>query len=177
MSMFDTVVIGTVLLAAISLIVVQLRTGVPAMPSSRAERNAATILLARAGLARNARVYELGCGWGGFAVALAKALPDQRIIGVELSPLPYLVSRLRALWVPNLSVRWGNFLALDLSAADAVACYLMIAPMPTLAAKLDRELRPGTLVCTVMFWFRDRTPVLTTQLPGTAVALYEWRQS
>src|SRR5262249_29429388 len=49
-------------------------------------------------------VYELGSGWGGLAFALARQYPNCRIIGVENSPIPFLISRVRLAWKrqPNL---------------------------------------------------------------------------
>jgi cyclopropane fatty-acyl-phospholipid synthase-like methyltransferase len=169
-------------LAAVALLVVgsvvwtYMRTGVPPVPARAAEARDVVALLAEGGVATDARIYELGCGWGTLAIAIARAYPRCCVIGIERSWLPWLVSALRARRVPNLAVRRADFFREDLSRADAVVSYLMIRPMAPLAEKLDRELRPGTPVVALTFWFRDRRPVDTRSgrgLRGDA-ALYRW---
>ena len=41
-------------------------------------------------------IYELGSAWGGPALALSRIHPEARIVGVELSPLPWLWACARA---------------------------------------------------------------------------------
>jgi len=162
--------------AVASILFYYLRTGAPPVPARPTEIADVIALLREAALPDGARVYELGCGWGSLAVGLARAFPGLSIVGIELSPLPYLVSRLRALRHPNLGVRLADFLRSPLNDADAATCYLMIGPMPRLATWLDQQLRPGTPVVTLTFWFRERTPVATRGGPGLRgdAALYRW---
>jgi len=164
-------------LGALVTIGFQLRTGVAPVPAGRAERADVVALMRRAGLAGAPRIYELGSGWGDLALSLARAFPEAQVVGVELSPLPWAVARLRARGQPNLEIRRGDLFALDLRDADAVTCHLMMRPMGRLAEKLDRQLRPGTPVAALSFWFRGRAPAATLQsslgLRG-AVALYRW---
>ncbi len=160
-------------LAALTL-AVQFYTGVPPFPSTRGEKEAVCHFLKGEG-----SIYELGCGWGGLAVALAREFPERRVVGIELSPLPALVSWIRALFIANLHVRWGNFFATDLTDAGGVVCYLMMGPMPRLADKLDSELKAKTPVVAVAFHFRDRKPIqetITNGLMPGGVALYQWEK-
>jgi len=159
-----------------SLLVFQAITGVPPMSSSSGEAADVVSLLKQAGLPDRAIVYELGCGWGSLVMALARAFPDARIEGIEMSPLPYWVARWRTRKMPNVHLRRGNFYALDLRDAQAVTAYLMIKPMPRLADFLDRKLTPGTLVVSLTFWFRGREVAATRDGPGLrgAAALYYW---
>lgn len=110
-------------------------------------------------------------------LALAKAFPTAHIRGVELSPLPYWIARLRTRKMPNVSIHWGNVYQQDLRDADAVACYLMIKSMPKISRLLDEALRPGTPVISLTFWFRNRETTAFRNGPGIrgAVALYFWR--
>jgi SAM-dependent methyltransferase len=160
----------------LSLIVYQVLTGVPPMSSSRAEGADVVALLKLAELAPGAIVYDLGCGWGGLAATLARAFPEAQIRGIELSPFPYGVARLRTRRLPNVALRRANFLKCDISDAGAVTCYLMIKPMPKLAARLDRMLADGTPVVALTFWFRDRQVSAQRSGPGLrgAAALYVW---
>lgn len=152
-------------------------TGVPAHSSTCAEAHDVIALLQQHGrLKPDAVIYELGCGWGGLILALAKAFPHARIYGVELSPLPYWVARWRTRRLRNVHLRRGNFYHTDISDADAVTCYLMIKPMPRLATWLDEKLRPGTPVVALTFWFRQREVAASLAGPGLrgAAALYRW---
>jgi len=159
-----------------SILVVQGLTGTPPQSSSAAEAADVVALLKQADLPAGAVVYELGSGWGSLAIALARAFPGARIRGIEMSPLPYWVSRLRARGLPNVALYQGNFYDHDLSDAQAVTCYLMIKPMPKLAARLDQVLAPGTPVVSLSFWFRDRVVSASLQRSGLlgAAALYRW---
>jgi cyclopropane fatty-acyl-phospholipid synthase-like methyltransferase len=133
-------------------------------------------LLKQANLKEQAIVYELGCGWGMLVVALARAFPHARIRGIEMSPLPYWVARLRTRNMPNVVLRRGDFYDADLRDADAVTCYLMTQRMPKLASFLDRTLKPGTAVVALTFWFRGRrvAAVRNGSRPGGEAALYFW---
>ncbi len=165
-----------VLALGVSLLVFQGITGVPPMSSSASEAADVVSLLKQAGLAEQAIVYDLGCGWGSLVIALARAFPDARIRGIEMSPLPYWVARFRTRKMSNVFLQRGNFYALDLRDASAVTCYLMIKPMPKLADFLDRMLKPGTPVVSLTFWFRGREVAARHDGPGLrgAAALYYW---
>jgi hypothetical protein len=159
-----------------SVLAYQFVTGVPPMPAKAGEAADAIALLRQAGLPERPIIYELGCGWGSLVIALAKAFPHARIRGIELSPLPYWVARFRTRNMSNVSLTRGNFYTCDLKDAHAVTCYLMIKPMPKLAAFFDRTLAPRTAVVSVMFQFRDRRAAAARDGDGLRgkVALYFW---
>jgi pimeloyl-ACP methyl ester carboxylesterase len=160
----------------LSIPIIQAITGVPPQSSNSVEAADVVALLKQAGLAKQAIVYELGSGWGSLVVALARAFPEARIEGIELSPVPYWVSRIRTRNLPNVRLRRANFYDCDLTDAQAVTCYLMIKPMPKLAGFLDRMLAPGTPVVALSFWFRDREAAARRESSGPlgAAALYYW---
>lgn len=160
----------------LSLLIFQIITGVPPMSSSASEAADVVALLKQASLPKQAIVYELGSGWGSLVIALARAFPDAQIRGIETSPLPYWVARFRTRKMPNVFLQRRNFHECDLQDAHAVTCYLMIKPMPKLAALLDRMLKPGTPVVSLTFWFRERQVAAVREGPGLrgAAALYFW---
>ncbi|MDX2015654.1 MAG: methyltransferase [Myxococcaceae bacterium] len=138
-------VLGVIALTAASIIIGSLRLGISPMPSSAVARRA---MLSLVPAEVTGEVHELGCGWGGLALALARTAPRARVIAWEASLVPYLVSSLRARGVPNLEVRHGDFLRADLSRADVLVCYLFTGGMRALSDKLVRE-RPGAALCVV----------------------------
>ncbi len=98
-------------------------------------------------------VYELGSGWGTLAFALARALPGHAVIGIERSPVPWLVAVCRQLIRPagNLTLVQGDFLTRPLDDAALVVCYLQPGAMERLRPKLEAELTAGSLVLTHTF--------------------------
>lgn len=163
--------------AGLSILLFAFLTGVPPMPSDRAAR-AAMLALAAAEPAR--RIYELGSGWGGLAFALARRFPEAEVVAYERSPVPWAVSRLRqTIERPaNLSIRFGDFLAADLSDGDLFVCYLMPGPMRRLAPKLAGAMRPGTRLISKAFaldaWVPEQV-VVVAEAADAPVYLYRRR--
>ena len=174
--LLSTFIVISVFVLCLSLLLFQFITGVPPMSSSRAEAAGVVALLREAQLPERPVIYELGSGWGSLVCALARAFPQAQIRGVELSPLPYWVARWRTRKLNNVRLQRANFYKVDLHDANAVTCYLMIKPMPALAAHLDQSLKPGTPVVALTFWFRQRQVALSQQNAAVrgGVALYFW---
>lgn len=152
-----------------------LALGISPMPTSRAVRRAMLDMLPER---LEGEVLELGSGWGGLAFALATKFPDNRVRAFELSPLPWLVSRLRLMVLPkpNLTICRRNFLAAPLGQAGLVTCYLFPGGMKALKPKMETELKPGTLVLSNTFhipgWAAQREEAVA-DLHGTRVLLYQ----
>jgi hypothetical protein len=179
MVVHDVLQIAALLIAStlcLSILLFQFVTGVPPLSSNVRESADVIALLKKADLAEGAVVYDLGSGWGSLVIALAQAFPADQIRGIEISPLPYWVSRFRTRNMPNVVLRRGNFFDCDLADAQAVTCYLMIKPMLRIAELLDRSLRSGTPVVSLCFWFRDREIAASSTSAGLlgAAALYYW---
>ena len=164
-------VVAVVLLLGLSVLAFQGITGVPPMSSSSLEGADVVELLRQAGISERAVIYELGCGWGALVVAMARAFPEARIRGVELSPLPYWVSRMRTRNLHNVHLHRGNFYECDVQDANAVTCYLYTQPMIKLAEFLDTKLQPGTPVVSLSFSFRDRAVSAVRQTAGPLAGL------
>lgn len=176
--LFSILLLISLIAIVLSLLVYQLVTGVPPMAASSGEAADVVSLLQEAGLPDRPIIYELGCGWGTLVLALARAFPQARIRGIELSPLPYWVARWRTRDFCNVELQRTNFYKLDLHDADGITCYLMMKPMPKVAELLDRTLKSGTPVVSLAFWFRGRKVAAKRKrqrrgMPGEA-ALYYW---
>ncbi len=108
----------------------------------------------RAGL----RFVDLGCGFGGPVAHLARARPDSVFVGVEASPLTWLVAWLRCLPMTNAHIRLGSLWHTDLADFEVVYAFLSPVPMPALWAKVRRELRPGSRFISHSFEVPGATP-------------------
>ena len=174
MTAFEAIALAAALAAVAMVGGFTLLTGVPPLPTSPVVRRT---LLAMLPAEVPGPIAELGSGWGGLARALASRYPDRRVVGYELSPLPYLVARARQALRPraNLECRRADFMAADLSGFGLVVCYLLPARMAELEGKLERELAAGALVASNFFalpHWRPRETRTASDLWSSPVYLY-----
>jgi hypothetical protein len=148
------------------------RTQVPYYPSGRRVWDAVARLLPTE---RPVRAIDIGSGLGGLVLDLARRRPDGQFDGIELAPLPWLISALRA----TLSASGARFLRgdyddLDFAAYDAVFAYLSPAAMSALYRKAAREMRPGSMLISYEFLITERAPDLDIVPTGRGPSLYVW---
>ncbi|RJG01212.1 class I SAM-dependent methyltransferase [Noviherbaspirillum sedimenti] len=149
------------------------RTQVPYYPSTKAVWQAVAGLLPPH---RPLRCIDIGSGFGGLVLHLAAMRPDSLIAGIELAPLPWLVSRLRArLQHSRARFMRGDYLDLDFADYDVVFAYLSPAAMPALWEKAHSEMRPGTLLLSHEFAIPGRAADLVVAPRRNAPVLYGWR--
>jgi len=123
------------------------RTQVPLFLTARQVRaHLGTLLDAE----RSMRFIDLGCGLGTVIATLKRLRPECKFDGVELAPLPFLVSRVVA-GRAGCHVERRDLMAVDLSGYDVVYAFLSPAPMPALWEKARREMRPGSLFVSLGF--------------------------
>lgn len=148
------------------------RTQVPYYPSSRRVWEAVAGLLPAKG---PVRVIDIGSGLGGLVLDLACRSPAIEALGVELAPLPWLASRLRAR-LERSRARFirGDYNALNFGEFDLVFAYLSPAAMPALWRKAAREMRPGSLLLSYEFNIDDRSPDRIVYPTEGGPALYIW---
>lgn len=146
------------------------RTRVPYYPSGRAAWDAFAAALPAG---RPLRVVDIGSGLGGFTLDLARRHPGWTVTGVELAPLPWLVSRLRAVGTGARFVR-GDYARLRFSDYDAIFAYLSPAAMPALWEKASREMRPGSLLASYEFPIPGHPPTRTVIVNPGGERLYIW---
>lgn len=119
-------------------------------------------------------LYELGSGWGGLADLIAKGLPKATVHGFEISPVPYLVSKLKCR--KNLRFYKRDVLKMDLSAADVIVVYLTPWHLKQLVPKMRAEMKKGTLVVASGFALPDMEPQKTIFVKGALEkAIYVYR--
>lgn len=142
------VLIGLLILEAYNLIV---HKGIPNIRTAPAIRNKMIELLKEDMAKRKLATYtivDLGSGNGKLSRAIAKAIPEARVIGVEITPHSVRWSnyRKRIEKIPNLEYRRMNCLDYDLSEPDAVVMYLLPHLTHKLGPKLLKEAKPDIVV-------------------------------
>jgi hypothetical protein len=147
------------------------RTQVPFYPSSPSVWNAVAQLLPQ----RPVRLIDIGSGLGGLVLALARKRPDSAFFGIELAPLPWLFSCLRAR-LARSTARFmrGDYERLDFSGYDVVFAYLSPAAMEALWCKAQREMRRGTMLISYEFLINARAPDQVIAVVPSAALLYVW---
>ena len=129
------------------------RTRVPLYLSGPRVWQAVLKLLPPAQSDRRLCVIDLGSGLGGLQLALAAQRDDADFHGVELAPLPLLISKLRIALrhQRNCSVQWGSYWPVDLAHYDVVFAFLSPVPMSALWQKARSEMRTGSLFISSSF--------------------------
>lgn len=148
------------------------RTQVPYYPSGPRVWDEVERLLPQG---RALRVIDIGSGLGGLVLQLARRRPESRIEGIELAPLPWLASRVRAR-LAGSTARFlrGDYERLDFGAYDAVFAYLSPAAMSALWRKAAAEMRPGSMLLSYEFGIEGQAPDLVIAPRGRGPALYVW---
>ena len=134
------------------------RTRVPLYLSNAETWRAIEALLPATDAARPLRFIDLGCGLGGLLAHLAARRPCDRFVGVELAPLPALISAVRLARHPNCSVQWRSLWKVELAEFDVAFAFLSPVPMTALWQKALAEMRPGTLFISSSFGVPGQTP-------------------
>ena len=89
---------------------------------------------------------DLGCGFGTMLAVLAKQFPNGNFVGIELGILPYLLTKLRSLFHPNLKAIFGDFWKLDFAQYDFVYAFLAPPPMAAIEELVLPKLGPNSLL-------------------------------
>jgi SAM-dependent methyltransferase len=148
------------------------RTQVPYYPSGKTAWQAVAEQLPQG---RAVSVVDIGSGLGGLVLDLARRRPELRATGIELAPLPWLASWLRAR-LANSRARFirGDYESLDFADYDAVFAYLSPAAMTALWRKARREMRPGSMLMSYEFAIQGAPPTVSLHLHDTGRTLYIW---
>ncbi|MES2930523.1 MAG: methyltransferase domain-containing protein [Patescibacteria group bacterium] len=115
------------------------------------------------GVKEGSVLYDLGCGDGRILFFIALSAPNARYVGIENSPFPLILARVRAWWhrkfhTGDIAILNQDFFTRDLSDATHIFTYLYPNVMDDLLPKLDRELKPGTRLVSATFAFTQKRP-------------------
>jgi hypothetical protein len=149
------------------------RTQVPFYPSLTSTWQAVDALLPEQA---PLRLIDIGSGLGGFMLSLAKRRPEGTFTGIEIAPLPWLISRTRAFCTGSRAkFILGDYTRLDFAEYDVVFAYLSPVAMTALWNKASAEMRPGSLLLSYEFPIEGVTPDITVNASNKGTILYGWR--
>ncbi len=149
------------------------RTQVPYYPSNRSVWQAVAALLPPD---QPLRFIDIGSGFGGLVMELAATRREGAFTGVELAPLPWLISKWRArLQRSRAKFIRGDYMHLDFSDYDVIFAYLSPAAMAALWEKAHTEMRPGSLLLSYEFVIPDQVPDIVIAPSPDGPMLHGWR--
>ena len=161
--MLELVVVCATLLVAGVVVWDSVRIGAPPLPSSPGMRSAMLSLLPEV---EHCVALEVGAGWGGLAIATARARPTWEVTAVEQARVPFAFCwlRQRLLGPENLTVVYGDGLEALFENADVVTCYLLPETMLALRDRLEACGRPGSVLLSAAFGVRGWVPERSLRL-------------
>lgn len=147
---FEMTILMIELVVVVLLVIYILITGIPPMPTSPKVRKT---MIEAIPPDIQGKIFELGSGWGSLAFPLAKQFPDCTILAFEISPVPWLFTKLRYFFcpLPNLIIHRANFHKISLEEAALAVCFLMPRGMKKLESKFEAELPSNSLIISNFF--------------------------
>jgi SAM-dependent methyltransferase len=124
------------------------------------------------------RLIDIGSGLGDMPLHIAKSKPRCQVEGIEIAPLPWLISVLRAkIRRSGVSFKLGDYRALNFADYDVIFAYLSPAAMLALWDKAQLEMRPGSLLISLEFDIPGVQPSRCIQSEHGSTALYVWEMA
>jgi hypothetical protein len=122
------------------------------------------------------RLIDIGSGLGDMPMYIAKVRPDSHIDGIEIAPLPWLISYLRAKCTQSAAIfKLGDYHHLDFANYDVVFAYLSPAAMVDLWDKAKLEMRPGSMLVSLEFDIPGVQPSMQLKANDRTPTLYVWQ--
>ncbi|MBU4350977.1 hypothetical protein L6250_01875 [Candidatus Parcubacteria bacterium] len=115
-----------------------------------------------AGLRPGMVFYDLGSGSADLLFYLSKKYKI-RCVGIEISPILYLYSKIKAIFFKNVQIRYGNFLKYDLSEADVIYVFLLPKIYEKLQEKLYNDAKNESLIILSAWPFKDAKYLKTNE--------------
>jgi hypothetical protein len=122
------------------------------------------------------RMIDIGSGLGDLSMHIAKSNNNSQIEGIEIAPLPWLISVIRA-WLRRSSAKFrlGNYHELNFADYDLVFAYLSPAAMPALWQKAQQEMQIGSLLVSYEFDIPGVPPTFTIENESRMPTIFVWK--
>ncbi len=148
-------------------------TRVPFYPSFPVTWRAMHQLLEQHAGEQPLHVLDIGSGLGDVSLFLARQRPQDQMDGIEIAPLPWLVSAIRArFFASRTQFMLGDYRQTDFAKLDVVFAYLSPAVMADVWHKVSKEMRPGCLFVSSEFPVADVTASRIIYPSPNSPALY-----
>ncbi|MFT5117946.1 MAG: hypothetical protein ACI9NY_001479 [Kiritimatiellia bacterium] len=169
LSVFEIALLAFTMFTVLSIVWSTLISGISPMPSSKKARQAMLQLLCETGNRAGVEagpIFELGSGWGNLLIPLAKKYPQRKIIGYELSIMPWLTTVIvkHLFGLKNVQVYRKNFLHSDLTGASIILCYLFPKGMQKIESKISAQGGQLDYLISNNFSLPAHEPIKTIQL-------------
>jgi len=118
-----------------------------------------------AGLRPGMIFYDLGSGSADLLFYLSKKYRI-KCVGIEISPILYLYSKIKSIFFKDVRIRYGDFLKHDLSKADVIYVFLLPRIYEKLQEKLGNDAKNESLVILSVWPFKDAKYFKTSEERG-----------
>ncbi|MEQ1600882.1 MAG: class I SAM-dependent methyltransferase [Methylophilaceae bacterium] len=160
-------------LLTLSLFWTTFRTQVPFYPSRLGAWQQIFKLLPQG---RHIRMVDIGSGLGDLVMYMARAKPGSYFLGVEIAPLPWLISVVRKFFKKsNADFKLSDYHTLNFADFDVVFAYLSPAAMQALWEKAALEMSTGSLLISYEFEIPGKTPARVIRKDKNSPAIYVWQ--
>jgi hypothetical protein len=160
-------------IVTLSLFWTTFRTQVPFFPSRPAVWKQVAKLMP---IDTSVRLIDIGSGLGDMPMYIARVRRDSRVEGIEIAPLPWLISLVRTkISRSRVTFRLGDYRTLDFANYDIIFAYLSPAAMLALWDKASKEMKPGSLLISLEFEIPGAKPSIRIAANANSPAIYAWK--
>jgi hypothetical protein len=122
------------------------------------------------------RLIDIGSGLGDMPMYIAKVRPECHVEGIEIAPLPWLLSFIRSkIRYSSAVFKLGDYRALDFADYDIIFAYLSPAAMLALWEKANQEMKSGSLLISLEFEIPGANPNMRIAGSEHSPIIYVWR--
>ena len=123
-------------------------------------------------------LIDLGCGRGD-ALIIAARVFGAKVIGYEISPLPYLLAKIKTTRYRRIRVYRRDIKKSrqDIKVADVLYLYLLNSVLDKIENQIFDNIKPGTKIVSLAFKFPNHKPIKTISTKNlgqeTKIYLYQ----
>lgn len=110
-------------------------------------------------------LYELGSGTGAMLFYLSRKY-KAHCVGIEVSPLFYLYSKIKSLFYKNVEIKYGNCYSPDLSKADVIYAWFMSSNLNKLKEKFKKSAKEDAKIVISCWAFKNTHPLQVNKIDG-----------
>jgi hypothetical protein len=128
---------------------------------------------------QSVNVLEIGSGFGGFCLFIKQQKPEATVVGVELSPIIWLYSRVRQLALKiDCQFLRQDYRRMNFSQQDLIFAFLSPAAMPSLYLQAKKQMKKGAILASYCFEIPcpDSESIEKIEI-SYGKTLYIWRQA